>query len=86
MINDTQAADVGRQYLAAYAAHYTTKQLLEALELYEGIIRGHPEAPEAGYARAQIQNIVQSVVPKEVLFDAQLELALVHAGQTSPPS
>jgi len=86
MTNDTQATEASRQYLAAYAAHYATKQLPEALELYKRIISDHPESPEAGYARAQVQNIVQSVVPKQALFDAELELALAHAGQMSSPS
>jgi hypothetical protein len=35
-------------------------------------------APEAGYSRTQVQNIVNAVVPKQELLDAQMELALAR--------
>ncbi len=38
----------------------------------------HPDDPEAGYSRMQIQNIVNTVVPKQELLDAQIELAVSH--------
>ena len=67
-----------RQYTAAHAMHYGTKDLRQAIELYRGVIAAHRDTPEAGYARTQIQNIVNSVVPKQVLLDDQTELALSH--------
>jgi hypothetical protein len=76
MRNETELTEAGKQYAEAYAAHYTTKDLHEALELYKGIMAEHPNTKEAEYSRTQIQNIVQSVVPKERLLDAQVELAL----------
>jgi hypothetical protein len=76
MKNETELTEAGKQYAEAYAAHYTTKNLHEALELYNGIVAAHPNTKEAEYSRTQIQNIVQSVVPKQRLLDAQLEMAL----------
>jgi hypothetical protein len=67
-----------RQYAAAYEAHYTTKDLREALHLYKGIVVEYPDSAEAGYSRAQIQNIAKSVVPEKDLCDAQWDLALSH--------
>jgi hypothetical protein len=75
----------GQQYAMAHAAHYTTKDLHEALRLYRDVMSAHPDAEEAKYSRSQIQNIVSVVVPKEALFDAQWELALVHAVSGSQP-
>jgi hypothetical protein len=68
----------GRQYAAAYEAHYTTKDLGEALLRYKGITVESPDSVEAGYCRMQIQNIMNAVVPKEELADAQWHLALRH--------
>ena len=78
MRNDTGPTEAGQQYAAAHAAHYTTKNLREALDLYKGIIAAHPDTREAGYSRSQIQNIVNAVVPEQGLFDAQVDLALAH--------
>jgi hypothetical protein len=49
-----------------------------ALQLYRTLIASHPNAQEAGYARMQVQNIVNAVVPKQELLEAQIECALVH--------
>ena len=38
----------------------------------------NPEDPEAEYCRMQIQNIVNAVVPKQELLDAQIEPVLAH--------
>jgi hypothetical protein len=78
MRNETELTEAGKQYAEAYAAHYTTKDLHEALELYKAIMAEHPNTKEAEYSRTQIQNIVQSVVPKQRLLDAQVELALTY--------
>ncbi|MEJ2240223.1 MAG: hypothetical protein P8X82_18185 [Gemmatimonadales bacterium] len=79
--NDTglaEVAEAGQQYAAAYAAHYTTKDLREALRLYRGVMAAHPNTQEAGYSQSQIQNIVNAVVPRQELLDAQVDLALAH--------
>jgi hypothetical protein len=78
MKKDTGLAEAIQQYAAAYTAHYTTKALHEALELYRGVIAEHPNTEEAKYSRSQIQNIVNAVVPKQELSDAQVDLALAH--------
>ena len=78
MKNECIPTEAGEQYAAAYAAHYTEKNLHQALKLYKGIVTAHPNAPEAGYSHSQIQNIVNNVVPKQDLLDAQVELALAR--------
>ena len=78
MSNETATTEAGPQYEAAHEMHYTAKNLREALGLYKGILAMHPDSKEAGYARSQIQNIVHSLVPKEVLTDTQAELALSY--------
>jgi hypothetical protein len=69
-INDTVSTEACKQY--------ATKDLHEALELYRNIIAAHPNTQEAEYSRSQIQNIVNTVVPKQELFDTQVDLALAH--------
>lgn len=78
MRNATGLTQAGLQYAAAHEAHYGTKDLRGALELYKGIVVEHPDSQEAGYSLSQIQNIVNVVVPKEELFDAQVGLASAH--------
>ena len=75
MSNDTELTEAGRQYAAAYEIHYATKNLREAFGLYKGIIAAHPTTKEAGYAKSQIQNIVNAVVPKEERLGIQMDLA-----------
>ena len=65
----------GRAYAAAHAAHYSECNLATALQLYVELIASRPNAPEAGYSRAQIHNIVNAVVPAQELLDAQIGLA-----------
>ena len=86
MRNETELAEAGKQYAEAYAAHYTTKDLHEALDLYKGVMAAHPDTDEAKYSRSQIQNIVNTVVPKQVLFDAQVELARIHTEHKGSPN
>jgi len=76
MSNDGVSTAAGRQYAAAHAAHYATKDLHEALDLYRGVMVAHPSTPEAGYSRTQIDNIVKSVVPEEDLLAAHIALIL----------
>jgi capsule polysaccharide export protein KpsE/RkpR len=67
-----------RAYAAAHAAHYSERNLAAALQLYRELIASRPNAPEAGYSRTQIQNIVNAVVPAQELLNAQLGLALAR--------
>ena len=78
MPNDIELTEAGRQYAAAYAAHYTGHDLLKALQLYSKVMAAHPGGQEAGYSCAQVHNIVNTVVPKQELLDAEMELALAH--------
>jgi hypothetical protein len=78
MRNDTRLTEAGRQYAEAYAAHYTGRDLPVALQLYRKVMASHPDAQEAGYSRTQVQNIVNTVVSKQELLDAQIELAVAH--------
>ena len=81
---DTEPTEAGREYAAAYAAHYTGHDLPLALQLYMKLLAAHPNAQEADYSRMQVQNIVNAVVPKQQLLDAQMELALAHFEHDGP--
>ena len=85
MISNTILTEVGQQYATAYEAHYTTKDMYKAFKLYERIIAAHPDTQEAGYSRSQVQNIVNTVVPKQKVMDALAKLALNHFKQDVPP-
>jgi hypothetical protein len=86
MRNNTQlTTEAGRQYAAAYDAHYTKRDLPVALQLYMKVMASHPGAQEAGYSRMQVQNIVNAVVPKQELLDAQIELARAHFEHEGAP-
>ncbi len=86
MRNETGVTGAAQQYATAHRCHYETKDLREALDLYESIVAAHPDAPEAGYSRSQIQNIVRAVVPEQELFDAQVNLASAYLEQDAPAS
>jgi hypothetical protein len=75
MVDQNEPAGSARSYAAAYAAHYSERNLAAALQLYMELIASRPNAPEAGYSRAQIQNIIHAVVPAQELLDAQIGLA-----------
>jgi hypothetical protein len=81
MKNETESSEAGRQYAAAYAAHYTEHDLPSAMRLYKQVMASHPSDPEAEYSRVQIQNIVNAVVPMKELLDSQMELAQTHFEQ-----
>ena len=83
MRNKTGHSEANRQYATAYAAHYTDHDLPSAMRLYKQVIASHPSDPEAEYSRVQIQNIVNEVVPKQELLDAQMELAVDHFEQSA---
>jgi hypothetical protein len=78
MRTETELTATNQQYATAYAAHYTGRDLPLALQLYWKLMASHPSALEAGYARLQVQNIINAVVPKQELLDAQIERVLVH--------
>lgn len=86
MRNETELTEVGRQYAAAYAAHYTGRDLPMALRLYMSVVASHPSAREADYSRMQVQNIVNAVVPQQEILDAQIELVLAHFEHEGPPA
>ena len=64
-----------REYAEAYATHYTERDLTAALNEYNEVIVRHPESLEAEYSRAQLRNIVRSVVPADELLAAVVGLA-----------
>ena len=78
MNKDGSSTKAARAYVEAYAAHYTQHDYPLALRLYGALVTTHPSAQEAEYSRMQIQNIVSAVVPKQELFEAQLELVRAH--------
>ena len=78
MRNVTASTEAGREYATAYAAHYTGRDLPVALQLYMKVIASHPDTQEATYSRAQVHNIVNSVVPRQELLDAEIRLARSH--------
>lgn len=72
------SASVAEMYAQAYATHYTSRDFLGALRAYGQIIESHPGAAEAGYARSQIGNIVNLVVPAGELLTSQTTQAVEH--------
>lgn len=77
MSDDGAMAAAARDYALAYAAHYSQRDLVRALHLYQEVIASHASARQVGYSRSQIWNIVKVVVPEQELLAAQVELALV---------
>jgi hypothetical protein len=51
-------------YEIAYKNHYTSKNIDDALIVYQQIIREYPDSPESGYAKTQIANI-EKMSPEE---------------------
>ena len=78
MNNEATSTKAEQDYAAAHTAHYKTKDLTVALELYQGVMTVHPDTPESEYSRSQIQNIAKSVVPKQELVEAEMALARTH--------
>lgn len=85
MTNDIVGTGVGQQYAAAHAEQYETKDLQSALTHYQALVVAHPDTPEAGYSRSQIQNIVKAVVPLQTFTDAQADLAALHLARADRP-
>jgi len=70
--------EAAKDYAVAYAMHYATKNLKEAFELYRGVMAAYPESQEAMYSQKQIENIAAALVPKQELFDAQVNMVLAR--------
>jgi hypothetical protein len=85
MMNAVAPSRAAQDYEAAYAAHYSQRDLRMALRLYTKLIASHDNTREAVYSRAQIQNIVRAVVPGEELRDAEVQLALSRLEAGSSP-
>ena len=79
--NDTTA---GKEYATAHDAHYKTKELPKAFQLYRDIIADHPDSKEAGYSLSQVHNIVKDVVPKQEVMDSLVAMTLDHFEKVSP--
>ena len=75
-----------RNYARAYAMHYSQRDLLGALTAYDEVIVQHPTSPEADYSRAQMHNIVKSVIPAPTLLASDVELARRHLQQAGNAS
>ena len=71
---EVKAAEIARQYAAAHRLHHVAASLPGALQLYIALIGAHANAPEAGYARSQIQHMLREVVPAQELLDAHVAL------------
>jgi hypothetical protein len=84
MSYETDSPEARREYAAAYAAHYSARDLPAALQMYRALMASHPNAREAEYSRMQIDNIVQVVVPRQDLLDAETMLALARFDDDHP--
>ena len=84
MKNESSLTEAGQAYAAAYNAHYTAHDLPLALQLYMKLLASHPDAQEADFSRMQVQNIVNAIVPKQELLDAQIDLVLAHSEHDRP--
>jgi hypothetical protein len=76
MRNNGVVTAAARAYSAAYAAHYSQRDLAVALRLYGKLIASHASTREAGYSRTQVQNIVNAIVPEDERLEAETSLAL----------
>ena len=78
MKDEIEPTEASRQYAVAYAAQYSERDLPLALRHYQQLLASHADSQEAGYARSQVRNIVNTVVPKQELQDVQMNLLLAH--------
>jgi hypothetical protein len=78
MRNDGVVTEAARAYSAPYAAHYSERDLAMALGLYRKLIASHAGTREADYSRAQVQNIVNAIIPEDERLDAETALALTR--------
>lgn len=66
--------------------HYSQRDLLGALTAYDEVLERHPTSPEADYSRAQMHNIVKSVIPAPTLLASEVELARKQLQQVGAAS
>ena len=85
MRDDGNQKKADQHYKAAHEAHYKTKDLRKAIELYTGVMAEYPDTREAKYSRTQIQNIAKSVVPNQELVDAERGLIYSHLDPEEAP-
>jgi predicted translin family RNA/ssDNA-binding protein len=83
MSNETEENNSVQQYALAYGLHYDSEDLKQAFEQYKHILQAFPDTREAGYARSQIQHIVNATVPKQILLESQMKLATAALDQIS---
>jgi hypothetical protein len=83
MGNETEENNSVQQYALAYGLHYESENLKEAFEQYRHILLEFPDSREAGYARSQIQHIVNATVPREKILESQMKLATAAFDQIS---
>lgn len=86
MKNNDNPTEASKHYAAAYEMHYEKKDLRDAFERYKRIITIHQNTPEAQYAQSQINNIINNVVPKQDILDAQVNLLSSHLDKHENPS
>jgi hypothetical protein len=84
MIDNHRPTEAGQQYTAAHDAHYTKKDMHKAFGLYRRIIADYPNTKEAGYSLSQVQNIVDTVVPKQEVLDALAVMTIAHLESDVP--
>lgn len=78
MKDKIESTEASRQYAVAYAAQYAERDLPRALKLYRQLLASYPDSQEAGYAQEQVRSIFNTVVSKQELQDAQINLLLAH--------
>ena len=67
-------------FQAAYKAHHKQRDPSAARVGYERILAEHPDSPEAGYARTQLDNLVRDDVALQKKRDAQSSANSSHPG------
>lgn len=79
------SSEAARQYAAAYAAHYSQRNLLLASQLYQDILFLYPNALEADYARMQLHSMFTLTVPQQIRVDAEILLLEMQLKEGSAP-
>jgi hypothetical protein len=84
MTADDSAFAGARDHAAAYSAHSVDRDLVAALRLHQQVIAAHAIAPEGGYSRTPVKNIVGAVVPTQELLEAHVKHALSRIECATP--
>lgn len=85
MTREPDLSEASQDYSDAYHAQYTGRDLVAALDLHAALIASYPASKEAGYSRAQIENIVHAVVSPEDLLAAYIGLVRARIRHTAAP-